>query len=395
VVAAAVRDDDPAMPSFDLAAALRARLTYANVASTLCLFILLGGSAYAAASIGGKDVRDGSLTSLDVKDHSLRAQDFKAGELPAGPAGPAGPTGPQGPKGDTGPAGDPGAPGRDAPTPPAPPARQPAGRMLLAGVTGDGPGGSIGVRSLAWSNIVTPGAAGGGAGGKTVFGDVVISKAPDRSSPLLFRRTATGEHSPSATVQLVAPGASAPYATYTFKDVVVKSFRIRGAGDERSEEVVLGFSSLVAGSPAFAFDPTAPLAPVTAPRVGRMTVDGVPGSIDLTLDTWLIASAGDLPTVGPFTVSKPVDSRSAALFDRFRTGLHIKTVTVELLQPGSEDVYNTYVLTDVVLTGFDVAGDGRPLERIGLDAARIESTVPVPGGPAIRGCYDRKLAATC
>jgi type VI protein secretion system component Hcp len=242
---------------------------------------------------------------------------------------------------------------------------------------------------------MTPGALGGGAGGKAVFGDVVISKAPDRSSPVLFRRTATGEHSPSATVQLVAPGASAPYATYTFKDVVVKSFRIRGAGDERSEEVALGFSSVVAGSPAFAFDPAAPLAPATAPRVGRMTVDGVAGSIDLTLDTWLIASAGDLPTVGPFTVSKPVDDRSAALFDRFRTGLHTKKVTVELLQPGSEDVYNTYVLTDVVFSGFDVVGDGRPLERIGLDAARIESTVPVADGPAIRGCYDRKLAATC
>ena len=57
--------------------ALVNRLSYANVASTVCLFILLGGSAYAAVSITGKDVRNGSLTSADIKDHSLRARDFR------------------------------------------------------------------------------------------------------------------------------------------------------------------------------------------------------------------------------------------------------------------------------------------------------------------------------
>jgi hypothetical protein len=103
---------------------IRSYLTYANVVSTLCLFIVLGGGAYAAATITGRDVKDGSLTGADIKDNSLGsvdikngdllAKDFKPGQLPAGPRGDSGERGPQGPpgaqglKGDTGDKGDPG-----------------------------------------------------------------------------------------------------------------------------------------------------------------------------------------------------------------------------------------------------------------------------------------------
>ena len=51
--------------------ALRRRLTYANVMSTLAVFIALGGSSYAAVSITGRDVRDGSLTARDLRRNSL------------------------------------------------------------------------------------------------------------------------------------------------------------------------------------------------------------------------------------------------------------------------------------------------------------------------------------
>jgi hypothetical protein len=47
---------------------IRSRLTYANVVSTLCLFILLGGVAWAAAMINSKDVIDNSLKSADLKN---------------------------------------------------------------------------------------------------------------------------------------------------------------------------------------------------------------------------------------------------------------------------------------------------------------------------------------
>ena len=87
---------------------LRKRLTYANVVSTACLFIVLGGTSYAVAtnsigsgqiknnSIRSKDIRNGQVTSRDVKNRALRAADFKAGQLPAGPPGAQGPQGPKG-----------------------------------------------------------------------------------------------------------------------------------------------------------------------------------------------------------------------------------------------------------------------------------------------------------
>jgi hypothetical protein len=72
----------PARPDAEvMTRTLIGRLTYANVASTICLFLVLGGTAYAAASISGKQVKNGSLTGADIKDHSRRARDFKAGAL--------------------------------------------------------------------------------------------------------------------------------------------------------------------------------------------------------------------------------------------------------------------------------------------------------------------------
>lgn len=99
----------------------------ANAVAWLALFVALGGTGYAAAtitganivngSVAGVDVKDSSLTGVDVKNGTLLAADFKRGQLPAGargPAGaagatgglgPAGPAGPQGPVGPVGPVG--------------------------------------------------------------------------------------------------------------------------------------------------------------------------------------------------------------------------------------------------------------------------------------------------
>jgi hypothetical protein len=94
---------------------LKDRVTYANVLSTICLFAVLGGSAFAAVSItlpknsvGSAQIRTGAVRSRQVKDGSLMAKDFKAGQLPAGPRGSQGPQGPQGlpgPQGSQGPVG--------------------------------------------------------------------------------------------------------------------------------------------------------------------------------------------------------------------------------------------------------------------------------------------------
>ena len=76
---------------------LRSKLSYANVISTLCLFMLLGGSAYAAATITGKDIKNSSITGKDVKRKSLTKKHFR-GSVRGAPGAP-GAIGPQGPAG--------------------------------------------------------------------------------------------------------------------------------------------------------------------------------------------------------------------------------------------------------------------------------------------------------
>ena len=84
------------------------RLTFANVTSSLALFIALGGASYAAIkvpanSVGTKQVKNRAITQrkLDPKVlTSLHGARGLAG--PQGVAGPQGLQGLQGPKGDTG-----------------------------------------------------------------------------------------------------------------------------------------------------------------------------------------------------------------------------------------------------------------------------------------------------
>src|SRR6185503_17685801 len=68
-------------------------LTYANVMSTIAVFLAIGGGAYAvinlpANSVGKKQLRKNAVTSTKVKNFSLLENDFKAGELPEGAQGP-------------------------------------------------------------------------------------------------------------------------------------------------------------------------------------------------------------------------------------------------------------------------------------------------------------------
>jgi hypothetical protein len=99
---------------------MRRHLTYANVMSSIAVFLVLGGGAYAATqlpknSVGTRQLKKNAVTSAKVKDGSLLAKDFKSGQLPAGPKGAAGP---QGPKGDTGPQGPQGEKGDPGPAEP-------------------------------------------------------------------------------------------------------------------------------------------------------------------------------------------------------------------------------------------------------------------------------------
>jgi hypothetical protein len=100
---------------------LRGWLSYANVISTLCLVLLLGGgTAYAAAqlakeSVGTKQLKKGAVTPAKLSSAATAALTGPQGAGgPQGAAGPQGPAGPQGLQGDTGEKGDKGNPGDPA-----------------------------------------------------------------------------------------------------------------------------------------------------------------------------------------------------------------------------------------------------------------------------------------
>ena len=54
--------------------AIRSHLTYANVISSLCLVLILGGgAAYAADTIGSSDIINESIQSEDLKNSQVKA----------------------------------------------------------------------------------------------------------------------------------------------------------------------------------------------------------------------------------------------------------------------------------------------------------------------------------
>jgi hypothetical protein len=60
---------------------LRPRLTYANVMSTLAVFIALGGSSYAALSISGRSIEKRSIPAKKLKRNSLTGKEIRESRL--------------------------------------------------------------------------------------------------------------------------------------------------------------------------------------------------------------------------------------------------------------------------------------------------------------------------
>ncbi len=98
---------------------LSARTAFAVVA----LFVILGGTATAAALIDGKRIKAGTVTSKQIKDRSLLAKDFKPGQLPAGERGETGARGADGARGPKGEPGESGPAGAASTAPGAPVAK--------------------------------------------------------------------------------------------------------------------------------------------------------------------------------------------------------------------------------------------------------------------------------
>jgi hypothetical protein len=60
---------------------VRQRLTYANVMSTLAVFIALGGSSYAALTINGSDIQNRSIPAKKLKRNSITGREVRESRL--------------------------------------------------------------------------------------------------------------------------------------------------------------------------------------------------------------------------------------------------------------------------------------------------------------------------
>jgi type VI secretion system secreted protein Hcp len=85
----------------------------------------------------------------------------------------------------------------------------------------------IDVMSFSWgiAQSGTVGGGGGGGTGKASAEDFSFVLKIDKSSPLLYKFLATGEHIKEATLTLVRAGKErADYLKYKFEDVIISSF---------------------------------------------------------------------------------------------------------------------------------------------------------------------------
>jgi hypothetical protein len=156
---------------------------HSSTVAYLALFAALGGSAYAAVTVTGKNIKDGTVTGRDVKNRSLGTSKLSAKAVSslAGQRGPAGPEGPAGPKGDRGPAGPAGPKGETGPQGP----QGPAGPAGPSGINGwqyqvSSPGVSIPGNGDGSAQIDSPSGkkALGGGGGTNSYGVYLSTSAP-------------------------------------------------------------------------------------------------------------------------------------------------------------------------------------------------------------------------
>lgn len=127
-------------------------LTYANVMSTVALFLVLGGVGYAAISlprnsVGPRQIRKNAVSSSKVKNKSLTVSDFSRSTRTK-LTGARGPTGSQGAPGLQGTPGTPGGTGATGPTGPAGAtlidSPVPPGKTIKGVWGGEYPGGATG-----------------------------------------------------------------------------------------------------------------------------------------------------------------------------------------------------------------------------------------------------------
>jgi hypothetical protein len=64
---------------------MRRHLSYANVMSTIAVFLVLGGGAYALSknSVGSRHIKDNSVRSEDIRNRTIRSEDLRRNSVTA------------------------------------------------------------------------------------------------------------------------------------------------------------------------------------------------------------------------------------------------------------------------------------------------------------------------
>jgi type VI protein secretion system component Hcp len=409
---------------------LRRHLSYANVVATICLFVALGGTSYAAVKITGADVKPESLTGANIKDGSLYAKDFKKGQLPGGargaagapgqagapgPAGAQGQPGPQGEAGAMGPQGPAGAPG-EAPGPPSGTAT--VERLTLAG----SPPIVLDVLSSNFDGTTKLPAAGGagGAAEKPEFEDLEVTATLGPEAPQLLKAAAGFKHFSSATLEVLAPGSGSPAATLEIGATNLTKFAVGGSQDGGTEELRLTVfepEGILANPPRVVWAANAPALPAAGEKVGEMTIAGVTGTMNLISDPtgavepegWGLAvsestGAGGAGGAGAgkvkeefeaFRVVKAPDSFSPGMLEAMKAGKHFAAATITIFEPGTTTPATSYELKEVLIGGYQLRGGPAPIEELSLDYGAIKQTVPVSGGEPQEGCWDLRQNKAC
>jgi type VI protein secretion system component Hcp len=112
-------------------------------------------------------------------------------------------------------------------------------QMRIFGINDNSPT-TIQSFSLGATDTLSTSASGGGAG-KVLFANLAVSKGLDADSVPLLQAAATGQTLKTVVIDVFASRDGAPFATYTFEDVIVTSNVIGAANSSTSEQDAFDF----------------------------------------------------------------------------------------------------------------------------------------------------------
>jgi Collagen triple helix repeat (20 copies) len=287
---------------------------------------------------------------------------------PAGTSGAVGPKGEPGAAGPVGPQGPVGLPGAGAPAI--------EHTSVVGQLTFDDPGiGTISVNGVAFGFTNTITFSGGGVGvGKALFVDLDIVRPVGDSTPSLLTYTANGKHQRSAVLTL-GP------ITYTLNEIVVLENSLR---TEPGNATLLEFTKVHATAATSSITLTANgSADLSASGPLNGSADFLRGTTSAKMPivdlSWGVTTSAPLSGTGSgkavdggLTISVPITTNLAQLWDIGSQGLSLSTVVVQIDATHSITLSRAFV-TSITVQATGAAGSA-PLAKIGLSAESYVET---------------------